>query len=40
MREQIEGALRRSRVTLVSDAIGAASLMVLLLVALHLPAIL
>lgn len=37
MYHEIKTALRRSRDTLVEDAAGAAALVVMLLVALHLP---
>ncbi|MDR9428169.1 MAG: hypothetical protein RI538_06165 [Salibaculum sp.] len=40
MVKEIRQAIARSRETLVADAFGAAALMVLLLVALHLPALL
>lgn len=36
---QIRQSLKRSRDTLLQDAIGAASLMVLLVAGLHLPAL-
>lgn len=39
MLAQIKSALSRSQATLLQDAVGAASLMVMLLVALHLPGI-
>ncbi|MCU9837561.1 MULTISPECIES: hypothetical protein [Ruegeria] len=37
---QIKNVLSRSQGTLLQDAIGAASLMVMLMVALHLPGVL
>ena len=37
MFDQIRSVLERSRETLLSDAIGAAALMVILVVGLHLP---
>jgi len=40
MAREIRQAIARSRDTLVADAFGAAALMVLLVVALHLPAFL
>jgi hypothetical protein len=40
MANEIRQAIARSRDTLVADAFGAAALMILLVVALHLPALL